>query len=402
MKPQVWSIKGQRPLVGWRSAISLRMPWWRIDWPLLVLGLGFFALGLVLVDRMADADALYGRDKILAGPQFKKAVVAVPFLLLGLVLRPRWVRRNAYAFYGFAMVLLVLVPILGMERNGARRWIEIPGIGLDLQPSELAKIGVILALARTLHRSRMEHLADWRIPIALVLLPMALVAAQPDLGTALTLVPVALGLFWMAGAPTRLVAGVVLTGALVGYSAWSMDWLHGYQAKRIDTWVRCLDNDALIANRKGAAFHPYMARTFIGHGGWLGTGLGQGIANQSGNLPERNCDSIFAVIAEEGGFVGASALVFFYLAFAALLLVAAARTRERFSRLVIAGTGLYFAAHFAINTGVNLGLVPMTGLTLPLISAGGSSLLASMALLGLALSLSARAEPTLDSDSFRE
>jgi rod shape determining protein RodA len=263
-------------------------------------------------------------------------------------------------------------------------------------------VGVILALARTLHRSRLEHAADWRLPLALVLLPMALVAAQPDLGTALTLVPVALGIFWMAGARTRVLAGAVLTAALVGYTAWSLDWLHGYQAKRVDTWVRCLDNEELIANRKGAAFHPYMARMFIGHGGWLGTGLGEGVANQSGNLPERECDSIFAVIAEEGGFVGASALVFFYLSFAALLIVAAGRTRERFSRLVIAGTGLYFASHFAINTGVNLGLVPMTGLTLPLISAGGSSALASLALLGLALGLSARAEPTLDSDSFRE
>jgi rod shape determining protein RodA len=402
MKPQVWSIKGQRPLIGWRSVISLRMPWWRIDWPVLLLGLGLFALGLVLVGRMAEADLLYGRSDIEPGEQLKKALIAAPALVLGLLLRPRWVRRNAYALYGLAMVLLVLVPVFGMERNGARRWIEVPIIGFDLQPSELAKIGVILALARTLHRSRLDHLADWRLPVALVLLPMALVAAQPDLGTALTLVPVALGIFWMAGARTRILAGAVLTAALVGYTAWNLDWLHGYQAKRIDTWVRCLDNEALIANRKGAAFHPYMARMFIGHGGWLGTGLGQGVANQSGNLPERECDSIFAVIAEEGGFVGASALVFFYLAFAALLIVAAGRTRERFSRLVIAGAGLYFASHFAINTGVNLGLVPMTGLTLPLISAGGSSLLASLALLGLALGLSARAEPTLDSDSFRE
>src|SRR6185503_12538116 len=105
---------------------------------------------------------------------------------------------------------------------------------------------------------------------------------------------------------------------------------------------------------------------------------------------------------EEGGFLGASALVVVYLSFAGLLLVAAGRTRERFSRLVIAGAGLYFAAHFAIHVGVNLGLIPMTGLTLPLISTGGSSLLASLALLGLALGLSARAEPSLDSDSFRE
>jgi rod shape determining protein RodA len=140
----------------------------------------------------------------------------------------------------------------------------------------------------------------------------------------------------------------------------------------------------------------------IGNGGVTGKGLGQGVANETGHLPERSSDSIFAVIAEEGGFLGSSALVLGYLLFSGLFLVAAGGTRERFSRMVIAGTGLYFAAHFAINAGVNLGLIPMTGLTLPLMSTGGSSLLVSLMLLGMALGLSARAEVSLDSDSFRE
>ena len=138
-----------------------------------------------------------------------------------------------------------------------------------------------------------------------------------------------------------------------------------------------------------------------GTGGLLGRGLGKGGANAAAHLPERDCDSIFCVIAEEGGFVGAAFLVFFYLLFAALMLAAAARTRERYSRLVVAGVGLYFASHFLINVGVNLGLLPLTGLTLPLISTGGSSLMASLLALGLAMGLSARQEPTLDLDAFR-
>jgi rod shape determining protein RodA len=194
----------------------------------------------------------------------------------------------------------------------------------------------------------------------------------------------------------------VVGGCLLAFFAWHLEWVHGYQKKRIDTWLTCIDSSALIENKNGAAFHTYQARVAIGNGGLTGTGLGRGVANEAAHLPERESDSIFAVIAEEGGFVGASALVGAYLLFAGLLLVAAGRTRERFSRLIVAGTGLYFAGHFAINTGVNLGLIPMTGLTLPLISTGGSSMLASLALLGLALGLSARAEPSLDGDSFAE
>jgi rod shape determining protein RodA len=400
MSTPVWSIKGQRPLSGWRSALSVRVPWARIDWPILLLALGLLAMGLFFVEEMARSDEVFGRQSIRSGAQLKKALVAAPFLVLGFALRPRWLRRNAYWVYGFTMLLLLLVPIIGLERNGARRWIQLP-IGFDLQPSELAKLGLILALARALYRNRLEELRDWRLPALLALLPMALVAAQPDLGTALTIVPVTLGLFWLAGARASRLIGLILGSALLGFLAWRFEWVHGYQKKRIDTWVACLENRALIENRNGAAFHTYQARLSIGNGGLTGTGFGQGVANEAGNLPERDCDSIFAVIAEEGGFVGAALSVVLYLGFAGMLLVAAGRTRERFSRLVIAGVGLYFAAHFLINAGVNLGLIPMTGLTLPLVSTGGSSALASLGLLGLALGLSARAEPALDSDSFR-
>lgn len=395
------SMRGQRPQTGWRSIFSPRIPWWRLDWPVLFMGLGLLALGLLFVHHIGQADELLGRRDVLGGKQVQKTLICLPVFALGLLVRPRWLRRNAYLVYGATIVLLCLVPILGEERNGARRWIPSP-IGFDLQPSEFVKLGVIVALARVLYSNRLQRIRDWRTPAALALLPIGLVAAQPDLGTALTLVPVSLGMFWMAGARTRVLVGLVVVAALAGWTAWRFELVHGYQKKRIDTWVSCLDSQTLIENKNGAAYHTYMARVFIGNGGATGTGLGRGIANESGNLPERECDSIFAVIAEESGFVGASALVAAYLAFAAMILVAAGRTRERFSRLVVAGTGLYFAAHFAINVGVNLGLIPMTGLTLPLISTGGSSLLASLALLGLALGLSARAEPALDSDSFRD
>ncbi len=396
----VWSWKGQRPARGWRAIFYGRIPWLTIDWPVLLLAVAMVFVGLVFIEEMAVTEEYYGRDKINLAGHMKKLAVALPCLVFGLLVRPRFLRQNTGLLYGAVIVLLMLVPFIGEERNNARRWIPMP-LGFDIQPSELAKIGLILALARALYRNRLRRPIDWAIPAGLALLPMGLVAAQPDLGTALTIVPVTLGLFWVAGAKGRMLASLVGMCVLLGSMAWQFEWVQGYQKKRIDTWATSFSNEALIDNKNGAGYHTYHARVVIGNGGMFGTGLGKGVANAAAHLPERDCDSIFCVIAEEGGFVGASFLVIFYLLFGGLLLAAAARTRERYSRLVVAGVGLYFTAHFLINAGVNLGLLPMTGLTLPLISTGGSSLMASFLALGLASGLSARQEPTLDMDAFR-
>jgi len=396
----VWSWKGQRPASGWKAVFADRIPWTRIDWPIVFLAAAMVVLSLTFIEAMAQSDATYGREDVSFESHVKKLVVALPLFFVGFFLRPRWLRRNAWAFYAGCMLLLVLVPLIGEERNSARRWIAMP-LGFDLQPAELAKLGLILALGRSLYRNRLQRAEDWIRPAFLAGLPMLLVAAQPDLGTALTIVPVTLGMAWLAGARGRAIVGIVLCGAVLGGLAYQLEWIEGYQRKRIETWAICLDNHELIANRNGSAFHTYMSRTSIGNGGAFGTRLGEGVANQAGHLPERESDSIFAVIAEEGGFVGALGLVVAYTLLSGLLLGAASRVRERFSRIVVGGVGLYFAAHFFINAGVNLGLLPMTGLTLPLISTGGSSLLASFLALGVALGLSARPEPSLDMDAFR-
>jgi rod shape determining protein RodA len=225
---------------------------------------------------------------------------------------------------------------------------------------------------------------------------------QPDLGTAMTIVPVVLGMLYLAGARARTLFWMVAAGVLAGVLAWQVGFLHDYQLQRIETWLETWDAPALIQGRNGPAFHAYQARVAIGNGGWFGTGLGAGVANEAAHLPERSCDSIFAVIAEEAGFVGTSGFVILYALLIVLLFNTASHIRERFSRLVVGGIALYFAAHFFINAGVNLGLVPMTGLTLPLLSTGGSSLATSFLALGLALGLSANQEPSLDQDGFRE
>jgi rod shape determining protein RodA len=317
-------------------------------------------------------------------------------------MRPRWLRRNAWLLYAVSIVLLLAVPFIGAERNNARRWIPLPLIGFDLQPSELAKLGLILALSRALYQARLQRWGEWGLPALLALLPMGLVVQQPDLGTAMTVVPVTLGLLYVAGASGRGILLVVGAGVLAALLAFRLELVRDYQLQRVDTWLETLAAEDLIEKKNGPAFHTYHARVAIGNGALWGTGVGRGVANEAGHLPERDSDSIFAVMAEELGLVGVSLVVLAYTALIAALLVRASTIRERFARLVVGGIGLYFAAHFFINTGVNLGLIPMTGLTLPLFSTGGSSLLTSFFGLGLALGLAAQREATLDGDAFRD
>lgn len=400
MKGAAWHPPRRSPFRLGR-AFSLGHLGVSFDWHVLALALLLLVLGLFFVRGMESANITFERAGIGFHSHLKKVAVTFPALVVAMLVRPRWLRRNAWLLYGATVVLLLLVPVLGEERNNARRWIPLP-IGFDLQPSELAKLGLIVALASALYRSHLRRWSEWRLPVVLALVPIALVVRQPDLGTAMTIVPVTLGMLYLAGASWARVGGVVLAGILVAFLAWKLELVRDYQLQRIDTWLSTVDKDDLIGGRNGPAFHTYHARVAIGNGGLWGAGLGEGVANEAGHLPERDSDSIFAVIAEEAGWLRTAGLVLLYALLVVLLMLHASAIRERFTRLVVGGIALYFGAHFFINVGVNLGLLPMTGLTLPLFSTGGSSLLATFLALGLALGLSAQWEPTLDGDAFRD
>lgn len=382
--------------------LSLRqVRWGALDWHVLLLAGLLFVLGLGFVRAMGESDLVYERNDVDFGKHVLKTLVALPFLIVGLSLRARWLARNAWLVYGGTLLLLVLVPLIGDSRNGARRWIALPG-GFDLQPSELAKIGVILMLARVLYRNRLEKPRDWLPPIAVALVPMALVVKQPDLGTALSLVPVTLGMLYIAGARAGVLLRFLGAAAVLAFCVWHFQFgVHDYQLQRIRTWLESYSASDVIAGKSGPAFHSYHARVAIGNGGWVGQGMGEGVANAAGHLPERDCDSIFAVVGEEIGFVGILLALGVYALLVVSILGSASGLRDRFSRLFVAGVGLYFGAHLLIHTCVNLGLVPLTGIPLPLFSTGGSSMMSTMLALGLALGLAANREPSLDQDSFR-
>lgn len=375
--------------------------WSQYPWPVFVLALGVLGIGLMLIYSMWDKGQRFGHEDVSFSRHIRNIVAASPALLFGLFLRPSRLRMLAPWLYGVCLVLLMLVPIIGIELNNAKRWIATP-IGFDLQPSEFAKVGLILLLANLLHTRRLERWGEWFVPAAVTLVPMGLVAVQPDLGTALTIIPVFGAMAYLAGASSKRMLGLFIAGALVLFAAIQVGAVQDYQLRRIETWARTYEAEPLIEERNGAPFHVFHARVSIGNGGWEGTGLGGGVATVSAHLPERESDSIFCVVAEEGGFLGASMFIGLYGCLVALLLSVAAGIRDRFSRLVVGGVAAYFGAHFFINAGVNLGLVPMTGLPLPLLSTGGSSLLASFGALGLALGQAAQQEPNLDADAFRD
>jgi rod shape determining protein RodA len=381
--------------------VSLRgVRWSDLDWHVVLLAALLLAIGVAFVAAMSAADDAHGRDDVRFDAHLKKLLVAAPAFLLGLAARPRWLRRNATLAWGATTALLVLVFWIGSARNGTRGWIDLGPF--DLQPAELAKVGVILGLAAALDHRRFQSARDWLAPLVLALLPMGLVVLQPDLGTALTLVPIALGMLYVAGARGRLIAGFLVGAACLGALAWRFEvGVRDYQLQRIDAWIAGFGASELIAERHGGGFHAYQARVAAGNGGLTGEGLGRGVSNEVAWLPERDCDSIFAVVAEEAGFLGVCFVLALYGLLVLSLFQSASRLRDRFSRLVVTGVGVLFAAQLFIHAGVNLGLLPLTGLTLPLFSTGGSSLLATFLALGIALGLASHRTPSLDAETFR-
>ena len=383
---------------GARGALGISwVRWHEMGWHTLFVGFVLCGIGVLFLAEMAAADEWQDRPGVRLEGHLQKVAVALPCLVLGIFARPSFLRRHAWQIYLASLALLVAVPLIGDERNNARRWIETPVF--DLQPSEFAKLAIILVLARVLCRNRLQRAADWVPPLGLALVPMGLVVLQPDLGTAMTIIPVTLGMLYLAGARGWLLGTFLAAGVGLGFAAWQFEvGVKDYQLERIDSWYESLDAERLIDGRQGPGFHAYHSRMSIGQGHWRGRGLGRGIANEAGVLPERESDSVFAVIAGETGFVGGTAVLLLYGLLVVLLMLGAGELRDRFTG--VGGGAIYFAAHVAVHAGVNLGLLPMTGLTLPLVSTGGSSLLVSLTALGLAVGLSANQEPSLDGDAF--
>lgn len=307
----------------------------------------------------------------------------------------RW-RAQAYLFYAAVLMPLIWVLFAGRATNGSRRWIDLFG-GFKLQPSEFMKVAVILVLARWFaDHPKPSRLSDLFKPGVLVAVPAFLILLEPDLGTALVFVPLFLGMAWLSGLPWRSFRWLLLLPVLLAPIGWLA--IQDYQKERILTWWH--QNELSPEEIAAEGYHLHHAKLAVGSGGLTGFGFGQGPENRLDLLPERHNDFVFPVIAEEYGFFGAVGFLLLYASLGITLLAYAARYRDPFARYTLAGVGMHFLIHLSLNVGVTLGVWPTTGLPLPMISFGGSSMMASGLALGLAVVVGATRAPLFSSRAF--
>lgn len=287
----------------------------------------------------------------------------------------------AYPIYGLGVVLLALVDVVGHHALGAQRWLQLGPI--TIQPSEIMKIGLVLALARFYHglSGKSATLSWWLlVPAVLILLPVALVAKQPDLGTAMLILMTGGIMVILAGLSWRLIAAGVL-GAVLLVPPAIMFGLHDYQRKRILTFLDP-ENDP-----SGSGYHILQSKIALGSGGLLGKGYGLGSQSQLNFLPEKQTDFIFATLAEEFGFVGCISILALYAAVIFMALRTAYISHSHFGRLAAAGVTATFALYVLINGSMVMGLAPVVGVPMPLLSYGGTVMLTVMVGFGLVMAV---------------
>ena len=281
---------------------------------------------------------------------------------------------------GVLGLIAVMVPGIGSTVNGAKSWISFPG-GFQLQPAELAKISVIVGMAMLLaeSRDRSENPTDKDVAkaLALAMVPMFLIILQPDLGEVLIISAAVIAIIGVSGAPSRWVAGLLLLGVLGSVVAVKAGVIHQYQVKRLQSFVEP------NADPQQSGYQLRQSRITIGSGGLIGKGIFGGPQTNGRFVPEQQTDFIFTVAGEETGFVGCALILMFFSIFFFRSFLIARRTNDMFGKLVCIGVIAWFAFQMYENIGMTMGLMPMTGVPLPFMSYGGSSMFANLIGLGL-------------------
>lgn len=350
--------------------------WSRTDWGIAIAGLGLSLVGALLV---------WSATRHTSGSSYLLKHLVNTALGIGLFVGAtrvdhRSLRASAPWLYllSVAGLVAVLSPI-GSTINGSRSWIQLPG-GFSIQPSEFAKVAICIGMAMILAERRDRDLGPDRRDLVLAglvaLVPIALVMLQPDLGSAIVLAAMAFGVVTVAGAPKRLLAAVLVIGVAGVVAAFTTPLLSTYQRDRLTAF---LDPGA---DPQGIGYQTRQVRIAIGSGGWSGQGLFHGGQTQGGFIPFQQTDFVFSVAGEELGFLGAAGLVLL-LAFLILRTLVIGARSGPFGQLVAVGVAVWFAVQAFENFGMNLGITPVTGLPLPFLSYGGSSMFVGWLALGL-------------------
>jgi rod shape determining protein RodA len=360
---------------GERDRLSVKLG--EIDWRL---------VGLLAVIAGTGAAMLYS----IAGghwqPWAADHLIRLGLLLIALLVLamvpPKWWFHGAYPLYGFALFLVLLIEFtpLGYTAGGAKNWLNLGFI--RIQPAEFMKLGLVLALARWYHsHTAKEARWSWKLifPMAMIGVPSVLVAAQPDLGSAMVIALTGGAVMFMAGLSWKVIAAGA-AAAVAFVPPFVMFGMHEYQRNRVLTFLDPTQDPS------GTGYNIIQSKIALGSGGLLGRGYGLGSQSQLEFLPERETDFIFATLAEEFGFLGSCTLLACYLAVIIISLRIASLSHSHFGRIAAAGMISFFALFVLINGAMVMGMAPVVGVPMPLLSYGGSSMMTVMIGFGLIMS----------------
>jgi rod shape determining protein RodA len=361
----------------------------RLDWPVVVAVFALIAFTWPYMHSASYRSGPNGQGWYTSSPQKQLVWVGVSVVAALVLLVPGYRAMSEFAvvLYLGGLAMLVAVLCFGRTINGARSWLVLSE-SLRLQPAELVKITTLIALAHYLGRKRAARRFGRVLgALALAAVPAVLIAAQPDLGTALMFVPTSLAMIFVAGARLKHLGVLAGVGLVLLPALWL--GMTGTQRARITTWLR--QGETLTqAERVGRFHHQIQSRVAIASGRLTGKGLGNGTQNRLNYVGFRNTDFIFAVICEEAGFIGAMIVIGLYLFLAYAGLSIAQRCREPVGRLLAVGAVVMFIAQGFVNIGMTVGALPIVGITLPFVSYGGSSTLASFVAVSLLLNVGLR------------
>jgi len=366
------------------AQLTIRQKLLQLNWQFVLLIMLTASVGFAMLYSAAE-----GNFDPWASRQISRFAVGVAIMLTVALIDIRIWLRAAYPIYGACLALLAAVEIMGFIGMGAQRWIDMGFF--KLQPSEVMKIAVVLALARYFHRFDVDEVGRLRnliIPVFIVLAPMALVLRQPDLGTAGVIAMVGAAMFWIGGA--RLWQFGVVAAAAAAAVPVGWQFLHAYQKQRIFTFLNP-ETDPL-----GSGYHILQSKIALGSGGLFGKGFLEGTQSHLNFLPEKQTDFIFTMLAEEFGLVGGVGLIALYALLVGYGFCIALRCRSQFARLLAMGITVNFFLYVFINIAMVMGVLPVVGVPLPLISYGGTAMLTVLIGFGLVMSCWLHRDPYIN------
>lgn len=360
----------------------VKCAWYKLDF--LIVGVIFAIVAIGLYYLKSVNETYFWKQLTWLG-------VSVIALIFWLIIDYRWLLRRAYWFYGAAFLLLIIVLLQDAVR-GAKSWINLSVF--SVQPSEIMKLALIVVLARYLgNRDNQWTIRGLLMPFLLLFLPLILILKQPDLGTGILLPPILFLMLYASGARILHLGTVALAGIISIAPLWIFV-LKEYQKNRIRAFI---DPELYSAREAWQLIQSLIA---IGSGGFYGMGWGEGNQNTLDLLPDKHTDFIFGIIAEEGGFLAAGGLSFLFLLLVLGGLHIARECRDPRAKLIAVGISALIGVQALINIGVVTAVLPTTGITLPLVSYGGTSLLITFSMLGLLLNVGMNNELTLYQNEF--